>query len=362
MTADEIRRAATRPQERATDSGWHLTSMGDMLALASTGHVEIASPGVGKIADADSGLFYASKVSGIAGDSGAGKSWIALRVALDEVRRDRHVVWIDYEDTPQTLALRMLAMGWDADRGGHVHHVAAIGASAAGIETVRAIVAEFEPSMCVIDSTGEALAGDGINPNADQEVADWFQRVARTIADLGPAVVLLDHVVKADDGGLWPIGSQRKRAAINGVQYVVRSVQPFSRSQSGRARLVCAKDRGGNFPQGSTVAEVTFEPVDNGERLNVTTWRHREERRAADGGWRPTGLMEAVSRELESQSDPVSERIVVGSVTGRAEHVRRALNVLVDEGFASRTQTPGKTRAPKLHTSIKPYREVDDAE
>jgi hypothetical protein len=63
------------------------------------------------------------------------------------------------------------------------------------------------------------MALDGAKPN-DDDTARWFRGLPAA-ARLGPAVVVIDHVVKSDEGGLWPIGSQRKagsdlRRAVHG--------------------------------------------------------------------------------------------------------------------------------------------------
>lgn len=70
--------------------------------------------------------------------------------------------------------------------------------------------------------------------------------------------MLLDHMVKSDDGGLWPIGSQRKRAAITGAQYVAEVAVPFSKTADGMVALKVAKDRHGAREARSVASHVQF--------------------------------------------------------------------------------------------------------
>lgn len=73
-------------------------------------------------------------------------------------------------------------------------------------------------------------------------------------------------------------------------------------------------------------------------------------------GFRPTFLMERVSRYLEIQTDPVSRNQIEQAVEGKASAVRVAVDRLVQEGFVERTS--GK-RGSILHTHRKPFRESD---
>src|SRR5690606_3665542 len=106
-----------------------------------------------------------------------------------------------------------------------------------GGQALLDLVAAVDPALVVVDSTGEALSLEGANPNADEDIAAWFREVPKRIARSGPAVLLLDHMPKSSDSDLWPIGSQRKRAAIDGAQYLQEVVTSFSREKAGVARL-----------------------------------------------------------------------------------------------------------------------------
>ena len=125
---------------------------------------------------------------------------------------------------------------------------------------ITGVIVDHDCQLAVIDSTGEAMALDGADPNSDDDVARWFRRVPRTMARLGPAVLLLDHVPKAKDApGGFAIGSQRKRAAIDGASYRVNSSVAPAKGVRGILKLITAKDRGGHYQQGHEVAQVVIE-------------------------------------------------------------------------------------------------------
>jgi hypothetical protein len=73
--------------------------------------------------------------------------------------------------------------------------------------------------------------------------------------------------------------------------------------------------------------------------------------------FRPTGLMEKVSRYLEMMLEPQSQRAVEREKFGKAEYVREALRILVAEGYVERTES-GRGF---LHDSITPYREENES-
>lgn len=238
-------------------------------------------------------LLYRGRVNGIAGESGSGKSWTAMAVALDEIESGNSVLYVDYEDSAEGIYTRALAAGADPDTlADDLIYFSSEGKLDEEAWTVlEHVLDQVQPSLVVIDSTGEALSTHGANPNADEEVAEWFRTVPRRIArhrppvteeqerkwakvrDVrphwhpprpdGPAVLVLDHVTKSSSeggGSLSPIGSQRKRAAIDGTLFIQRTKEPFSRGAEGYAELVVSKDRHGYFRLGEKAAVLRVAP------------------------------------------------------------------------------------------------------
>lgn len=296
-----------------------------------------------------SSLMYAGKINALIGESGCGKSWLAMHACAERIRQNETVIYIDMEDHAGSVSSRMIALGISPneliDRFIYVHPDAAYGPVAATL--VESLVAERGVTLAVIDSTGESMALEGVVANHDEEVAAWFRRIPRSLAGLGCGVILLDHVVK-DPGarGLYASGSQRKRAAIDGAAFLVDAAVPPSRTTEGHLRLTCAKDRHGTFRAGQVVAEVILGVDDGAGKIRV---------RPATGSHRPTVLMERVSIFVELHPGSTTREIRNG-VKGRSEHVANALKVLVDEGWVR--QDVGARRAAVYH-SVRAFRQEE---
>lgn len=343
--------------EPAPGSSWATVDLADTVAGLLSGTLTRHAPAIGQ-RDDGACLFYAGKVNGVAGASGSGKTWTALYAVAQQLATGHAAVYVDLEDDAAGIVGRLLDLGTDPDailaRFHYVHPEESFTTESA--RHLAAVIRTHRPALVVIDSTGESMALDGAKPNDDDDTARWFRRLPTAVANTGPAVVVLDHVVKADDGGLWPIGSQRKRAAINGAQYMQITVRPFAKGQPGAAKLVCAKDRHGNYRTGQRVAELSVTPTDD-DGVRITMRAPSDATTPAAETFRPTALMEKVSRALEAAGEPLSFRGIDDRVRGKQQHIRTAVDVLVSDGHVARTAGPNRST---LHTVERPYRQTGD--
>lgn len=335
--------------EAGGDSGWAPVDLAATVAGLLDGTITRPEPTIGDFGGGC--LFYGGRINSVHGDSTAGKTWTALVTTAQELALGETVVYVDLEDSAEGTVSRLLTdLGVPADavieRFVYLHPDEPLSKTSA--LRLAALLAARQPSLVVVDSTGEALAIEGANPNADEEVARWFRLLPRLAIRCGAAVLLLDHATKAGDNDLWPIGSQRKRAAVSGAAYLQKVVVPFGKGQDGKAVLICAKDRHGNYPLRRRVAALAV----TGGVIHL-----RDETGSAAGDFRPTGLMERVSIVLEAATEPLSTRRITDTITGRTVHVRTALDSLVTDGYVKRDKGPNRAL---LHTSVKPYREADD--
>lgn len=338
---------------------WHPVDLSDALS----GGPDLRPVPTILTRDDGAGLFYAGMVNGVHGESGSGKTWLALVACAQQLANGRHVVYIDHEGDPFSIVGRLLDLGADADTiATRFHYFQPDTPFLESREPFLQAVHDWHSVLVVIDSTGEGLALDGAKPNADEEVAQWFRDMPRAIANVQhsdgrPAVVLIDHSPKANGGELWPIGSQRKRAAITGAQHYVQTLGAFSRERAGAAKVVCAKDRHGRYPMGEKVATLNVTPGDDG--LSITLRAPDATERTPDGTWRPTGYMEKISRLLEARGEPLSTRQIRDTITGKNEHIAQALQGLTDAGHVVAQSGP---RNATLHRLITPYRESGSPE
>jgi hypothetical protein len=336
------------PPEPEPGDSWKPVSLAAIVNGLRDGTLQRPQPTVG-VRDDGAGLVYAGRVNGFAGASGSGKSMVAMFVAVQEISIGNHALYVDLEDDEIGTVGRMLDLGADPahiiERFHYLHPDEPYGLEAH--IHVTGLVDKHRPTFVVIDSTGESMALDGKDPNDDPETARWYKKLPAALAKRGPAVVTLDHVKKDDDGtGMWPIGSQRKRAAITGSLYMVSTIREFAKGKPGAAKLTCAKDRCGNYTRGSKVAEFTVEP--DGQAMTAALTAP-----VAAADFRPTVLMERVSRYLELHPG-ATLRNIRDEVQGRGNAKDTALAILVKEGFVTREQHGQAYQ----HRTVKPYREV----
>lgn len=340
----------------------------DLRTMLAEGY-ETPTPTIGEVAGSDVALFYPGRINSVFGDSGGGKTWLALMLAVEVLRSGRDVVLVDYEDHAAAAANRLRRLGVDSETV--FEHLLYINPherwSADGRAVLVESLAERDVALALIDSTGESMAVDGVNPNSDDDVARWFRGVAQTLArDVGAAVVLLDHVVKEKASGhstSFASGSQRKRAGITGAAYYLDVKKPPSRDAAGLFTLTSRKDRFGWRTHGTVACEVTMEDRDDdtiewsiSQPLVVTN---------PDGSFRPTHLMERISRFLED-NDPDKDGLSVNKilktgvngerVQGRYEFLGKALETLIEDGYCTE-ERKGQTRLVRWANE---YREADD--
>lgn len=248
-------------------------------------------------------LIYPGKINALNGESGSGKTWVALQAVAELVLADEFVIWVDLEDGPNTIITRLRTLGVPDP---HITHYVIYlrpdrRAGVPALELVDTYIADHQPALIVIDSIGELISLQGCKPNDDDDVARLYRAIPRRWANLGPAVLLIDHVPKNSEGTLYGIGSQRKRAAIDGASYMVETIRGFSASEPGRLKLVVAKDRHGTFTTGSVAAEVDMTPDAGTLRIDV-----RAPEKAATGvGPRQTANMRRLCEWLHEQGGTV---------------------------------------------------------
>lgn len=348
--------AETESVKRRVGETWRPV---DLTAVMAAGY-EPPAPVACMVTGSEFGLFYAGRVNAVFGDSGGGKSWVALWSIKEAIENGHHAVLVDYEDHPAAAVLRLEALG--CDRAKVLEYLIYIQPqerwSAASELNLIEGLAGREVAVAVIDSTGEGMALDGVNPNADDEVARWFRGAARTLAALGAAVVLIDHAPKMKAEGRnvdFAIGSQRKRAAINGAAYYLEVMSAPSRDQDGSFKLVTRKCRFGHRKHGTVACVVEMKNEEDGG----IDFMMKQPDPSASANFRPTWVMQKMSEWLQQMGQPVSWRQAreapVGKQGGKGKRqvVDVALAVLRDEGFISWPKG-----AQIEH--VRAYREADD--
>ena len=245
-TAEGIGRDRIRKlrEGEATTSSWAPVDLGVVL---EGGELEAAPTLLARTDDAC--LIYAGKVHSFAGEPESGKDWLMLFASAERLALGEHAVYIDFEGEATTAVerLRALAAADEAIRERFHYLRPDEPLNAAAWEELDQVLAH-EPSLVVISGMTDALAIHDIDLRDNTEIAKWLRALPRKLAQIGPAVALIDHVTKSrEDRGRWQIGGQHKLAGID-VSHGLRARQPLGRGMTGEVLVTVEKDRPGHVP------------------------------------------------------------------------------------------------------------------
>jgi hypothetical protein len=209
---------------------------------------------------------------------------------------------------------------------------------------------QTKPTGVFLDGIAEALIAEGYNEDKAEDVLLFLRQRIRPFADNGAAVVIADHVAKNKESrGRNPRGSSGKLGRYDGCAYVVELIKAYSPTTAGAVRLLIAKDRNGGVGHvGERIAELHFTPDEDGKTLvHFTT--------PAESGkaFLPTGLMEKISRFVESCDLAPSKNAIQQGVIGKNDSKRQDIVALVQHGFLKEE----KIGSGLHYTSVKPFRE-----
>jgi len=319
-------------------------------------------PSVGRRNDGV-GLFYPGRVHTVASESEAGKTWFALLACRDELADGRDVLYLDFEDDEVGVVNRLLAVGAPrAEIAAHFHYVRPEEPVTTGTGWARLldVLGLPELTLCVTDGVTEAMSMHGLEMKDNTDVARFGKLLLRRIADLGPAVVALDHVTKASESrGRYAIGAVHKLNGVNGAAFVLENRKPFGVGQLGKSTLFIAKDRPGQLRRHALPSREGLHwfadlAIDSQTEMDATTdlWPPKP---GEDESKRNVKLMLSVSDALARAGRPLTKGEVEERVTGKAVDIRSALAALVDEEFV---ELSSGAHGAKLHRLIKEFVDV----
>ncbi len=303
-------------------------------------------------------LFYPGRLNLILGESEAGKSWAAAITVAQQIQAGKQAWYIDFEDTPKEIAARMTSLGLtEAQVAEHLVYLQPTGRfdSAAEWEIERVLATRGTPAVVIIDASVGALREYGLNPNSSDDVDTLYSSYPRWLARRGPGVTMIDHVVKNREArGRWASGSERKISGIDGVALSMDRIKLFGRGMTGMSRLTIAKDRLG-VVRGHSAAGVagmlTLISNPDGSVSYALDAQSPQE-----GPFQPTGIMEAVSRELERAGTSLSKNQLETRVKGAARFVRLAVDLLEEQGYVNSERGP---RGATLVAFVRPFHAED---
>jgi len=299
-------------------------------------------------------LLYEKAVNSFAGEPESGKSWLALWASTVTLHAAGNVVYIDFESSPAVVVARLLALGAHPGTIAHRFRYLAPQVRLEAQDKLGTVVEDVAPRLVVLDGVTNAMSLFGLSISDNDAVAQFMRWLPRPLADLGPAVLLVDHVTKSkDDRGRYPLGAQHKLAAIDGAAYSIDVVAPFGRGRTGTVRLAVTKDRLGHVrgacPDGKTVAAITLASDPDSGTVTVTAepWQPGSQ-------WQPTQLMERISGVLQVAGE-LSWAEIRARVKGKTDYKQQALAELVNGGYVA-VRLEGQK---KVHRSVKPFTEPE---
>lgn len=295
-------------------------------------------------------LLYPGRLNEFHGESGIGKTNISVAIASRIMEAGGIVLFLDPEDNPQGIAQRFIALGGNPDhlltRFKYVHNP-----EPADYPGLIEWAKRHKPTAVFLDGMAEALVAEGYNEDKAEDVLPFLRQRIRPFADAGAAVVIADHVAKNKESrGRNPRGSGGKLGRYDGCAYVVELIKAYSPTTAGAVRLIIAKDRNGGVGHvGERIAELHFTPDEDGKTLVHFT-------STTDSGkpFMPTGLMEQVSRFVETSDLVPSKNAIEQAVKGKAEYKRQAISSLVELGFLKEERHGSGMQ----YSSLKPFREI----
>ena len=318
-------------------------------------------------------LVYPGLTHSFHGESESGKSLVLQVEAVRLLNAGERVLFVDFESDAASVVGRLVEFGADPDavRRLFVYVRPEVRPDASGRELrawLDVLGGRF--ALAIVDGVTDSLGIFGYSTKDNDDVTRWSRELPRRIADrTGAAVVLVDHVTKdADSRGRFAIGGQAKLSGLTGAAYTVEVARPLGRGLRGVVVLRVGKDRPGyvrghagpmrTSDRTQEVARVVVDSTGPAPLVTVEPWKgNGNDPDAPAARWRPTGIMELLSRALESANDPLSFRDLDGMVRGKADHKRAALVELNAAGHITITDGP---RGARLHAHARAYRRADD--
>jgi hypothetical protein len=301
------------------------------------------------------GVVYPGHRHIFSGEPESLKTWAALACCAEEIRAERNVVFLDFDEGGKAdIKRRLTALGLSDEQISKQFYFVAPEApitTPGAQERLHELLDVMEPSLVVVDASAGALELHGLDENRTQDIQTFQRLIVKPLRIGGAGVIVIDHVTKNPDSrGKHPIGSQRKLGATD-VHLSFETIRPFGIGRHGVAEIFTHKDRPAHLPRpylGSL--HLKSNAATGAVSYDLTI------ERSGERPFRPTKLMERASRFLEENGEQSTNK-VVRTVSGKNEAIETALEILYREGFINRSKG---TRNSTVWVSVKPFREDED--
>lgn len=298
------------------------------------------------------GIVYPGKRHVFSGPPESAKTLCAYCVGINTIRHGGLVILIDFEMGEYDCRDRLLELGattTEISRG--IRYLEPD--QPATHQRIQNLIT-LQPQLVIIDAGAGVYDLEDLDDNKRRDVGKIARLYVHPFWRKGIASILIDHVVKnTETRGKFAIGSERKLGGAD-VHLGFETVRAISRGTTGLYKIVTHKDRGGYLKRGR-LADLELE---SDPETNAISWTLKTPDTASDeeGHFRPTHLMEKVSRHLELQHEPVTRTSIYETLGGTKDYVLKAVTALVAEGYATETDGPKRS---KLVSRVGIYRADD---
>lgn len=325
------------------------------------------------------GLFYRGAVNDLHGEPGCGKSMLAQIATAQELKQGHDVIYIDYEDSARNVVKRLLLLGVTSEAiVTHLHYVrpSAKPSSPTSLDGWRETLAYAgTATLAIIDGVTSCLAYAGLDSNSGDDIAAWYNTMPRLISACGPAVVLIDHVVKSKDNrGRYAGGSMQKLALIDGISYSVDMTKPVGKGVRGTIVIKSGKDRISEIEEhcavswssnGSHLREAARIGINSTDpklmRVTIARPNMMPSDTESAKRFRATGLMEKISTIIQDSGEisfnQLMHELKDDGSGARRGTVKESVTTLCEEEYLLKRSGANNTI---IYSSNRPYRQVDD--
>lgn len=195
---------------------------------------------------------------------------------------------------------------------------------------------ELRPSLVVLDGVSEAYALHGWDINKATDAAE-FQKLFANFAE-GTATIAIDHTGKDASRGV--VGSQHKRAGLNGAEYLFTPTRREGRGGHSTASIKVTKDRFGyvrEFAPKGTVGVLHVASAVDGDRVYIEAPSYVES----------LGVDMTLAQDLLDvilARPGMSTTAIDKAVTGNATAIRGELMMLEADGKVRSEKGPRKSK------------------
>lgn len=309
-------------------------------------------------------ILYPRRLTWLSGPPESVKTWFALIACIEAMTMAQNVVYIDFEGDPAEIVERLRALGAsDAMILDLFHYIRPYDPlTAQTAKLVLAIAEASHPFVSIIDGVNDAMGASGLDFKDSTDFYKWWGMFGDKLFNLtsGPTMAI-DHVVKdTEQRKQYASGTGQKLAKVD-VHLGFDVVKDFGRGLTGLAEIHLHKDRAGHL---RAIAEkkllgklvLTSHP-DGHITWEIDPPAQRIDTQGEPITFRPTVLMERISRHMEKIQAPQTQRSIREQVPGDNNAMKTAIAILAEEGYL----VGDMTKTYPTYRSIKPYRERSES-